>query len=760
MTNPLLRPSDLPFQLPDYAAITDAHVREALEIGMSEQLAALKELADNPEPATVENVLHAWERSGATLDRTLLAFWVAKAADTNDERDAIMAEFSPRMAEHQDAILLDRGLYDRLVALRDRADAGEVALDEQDAYLLTRLLQDYERGGIALPEEEQARLKELNAELAGLSTAFDTALTAGRNAAAVHVTDEAELAGLTDDDKAGLREAAQARDLDGWLVPVVNTSGQPLLDSLEHRGLRERIYRASVGRGLGGEHDTRDLLVRIARLRAERATLLGHPHHAAYAHEVTCAGSTDAVNDILARLAPGVVAIAEREAEELRERLHTVEPEAQLEAWDWQFLAAQQAAEASFDTDVLKPYLEFERVLHDGVFAAATALYGITFHERPELVGYTDEARVFEVHEGDGTVLGAVAIDAYTRPNKKGGAWMTSIVDQSHLLGDRPVVTNTCNVPPPAPGSPSLMTWSNVITLFHEFGHDLHGLLSDVRYPSRSGTSVPRDFVEFPSQVNEIWAWEPALIRQFARHHETGEPLPEEWVEALVASRQETGYHTLELLKAMLLDQAWHQTPRRAARGRVGCGGLRAGRPGARGGRLPAGPAALPVGLLPPHLRRRLRGRLLLLPLVRGHGRRHRRVVPRAGDPRPARRYDACGRRPFPHRTPRSGWVGRRERDLPPLPRARPRGGAAAGAPRAGRLRSGRRGHAQKLCRSGSALPSRTIDSASACASSMPRERARKACTTPTTATIPARSRTRPESTINPTTNTTTATAP
>ncbi|AXH96498.1 M3 family metallopeptidase [Ornithinimicrobium avium] len=569
MTNPLLSPSTLPFALPDYAAITDAHVREALEVGMEEHLAELGELGKDEEPATVENVLHAWERSGSTLDRTLSAFWVARSADTTPGRDALMAEFSPRLAAHQDAILLDRSLYERLVALRERADAGQVALDEQDAYLLTRLLADYERGGIALPPAEQARLKELNAELATLSTAFDTALTAGRNAAAVHVTDEAELAGLSPDERAGLREAAQARGLEGWLVPIVNTSGQPVLDNLEHRGLRERIYRASVTRGLGGEgtdpaHDTRDTLVRIARLRAERASLLGYPHHAAYAHEVTCAGSTEAVNDILARLAPGVVAIAEREAEQLAQRLHTLDPGASLEPWDWQFLDTRTdgtTTSGQFDTDLLKPYLEFERVLHDGVFAAATALYGITFQERPGLVGYTDQARVFEVREADGSVLGAVVLDPYTRPTKKGGAWMTSIVHQSHLLGDRPLVTNTCNVPPPAPGSPSLMTWSNVITLFHEFGHDLHGLLSDVRYPSRSGTSVPRDFVEFPSQVNEIWAWEPALIGQFVRHHETGEPAPQEWVEALVDSRPETGYHTLELLKAMLLDQAWHQTP-------------------------------------------------------------------------------------------------------------------------------------------------------------------------------------------------------
>ncbi|HLS43937.1 MAG TPA: M3 family metallopeptidase [Ornithinicoccus sp.] len=559
MSNPLLAPSALPFSLPDYANLTDEHVSEAVSRGMEEQLAELERIATDESAATVENVLHAWELSGATLRRAIAAFWVARSAHTTPERDAIMAELAPRIAAHQDTILLHRGLYDRLRSLAERADSGELTLDEQDRFNLHRRLKDYERGGITLSQEDQQRLRELNRELATLATQFETLVTAGRNAAAVHVTDERELTGISDDERAGLRTAAEERTLDGWVIPIVNTTGQPVLDSLEHRGLRERIFRASVSRGLHGEHDTRDALVTLARLRAERAQLLGYPHHAAYAHELTCARSTEAVNDLLGRLAPGAVAIAEREAEVLASQLREQDPTARLEPWDWQFLAAREAARTSFDTEQLKPYLEFERVLHEGVFAAATALYGITFHERPELVGYTDEARVFEVREEDGGVLGAVVIDPYTRPSKKGGAWMTSLVDQATLTGDLPVVTNTCNVPPPAPGSPSLMTWSNVITLFHEFGHDLHGLLSDVRYPSRSGTSVPRDFVEFPSQVNEIWAWEPSLIARYARHHETGEPLPAEWVDALVASRQETGYHTLELLKAMLLDQAWHQ---------------------------------------------------------------------------------------------------------------------------------------------------------------------------------------------------------
>ncbi|UAL31924.1 M3 family metallopeptidase [Nocardioides rotundus] len=299
------------------------------------------------------------------------------------------------------------------------------------------------------------------------------------------------------------------------------------------------------------------------RLRQERAQLLGYPHHAAYVAEDGCAGSTPAVDELLARLAPGVMENAQREAESLAARFAEIAPGETFEAWDWHYVEEiVRAEQLTVDQSLLRSYLEFDRVLHDGVFAAATALYGITFREREDLVGYTGDARVFGVLDADGSTLGAVVIDPFTRPTKQGGAWMTSLVDQSTLLDRAPVVTNTCNFPAPAPGQPSLLSWDNVITLFHEFGHDLHGLLSDVRYPSRSGTSVPRDFVEFPSQVNEIWAWEPELIARYARHHETGEPMPREWIEALQAGRHfGEGQATLELLAAMLLDQAWHQAP-------------------------------------------------------------------------------------------------------------------------------------------------------------------------------------------------------
>ncbi|GAB3821247.1 M3 family metallopeptidase [Tessaracoccus terricola] len=562
MNNPLLQPSELPFQLPDYANLSDAHVREAISIGMAEQLNTLDALATNPHIPTVANTLEDWERSGATLNRAMNAFWVAKAADTNPERDAIEEEFAPKLAAHADAILLDARLYERLLELKDRAERGEIELDAQDAHLVEEHLRAFRRGGITLADDQKARLRELNVELATLSAQFQELLVAGRNAAGVHVTDVSELDGLSDDDRASARASAEAAGLEGWLLDIVNTTGQPALEDLKNRGLRERVFRASVGRGLAGEHDTRALAIRMARLRHERAVLLGFEHHAAYVADDGCARTTEAVNALLAQVAPGVRELVEREAVELQALLEADEPGAGLEPWDWQYYAARAAAANAVDQQALRPYLEFERVLREGVFAAATALYGITFHERPELVGYTPDARVFEVREDDGTVLGAVVIDPFTRPTKQGGAWMTSIVDQSDLFGDLPVVTNTCNFPKPAPGSPSLLTWDNVITLFHEFGHDLHGLLSDVRYASLSGTAVPTDFVEFPSQVNEIWAWEPALLERYAVHHATGEPIPSEWVERLVAGRRQgIGYETFETVAAQLLDQAWHQSP-------------------------------------------------------------------------------------------------------------------------------------------------------------------------------------------------------
>ncbi len=553
----------LPYALHDFARISADDWRAAMRDGMAAQLAELDAVATDTSAPTVENVLDAWERSGQLLNRAVAGFWTLKEADTTDDLDAIEEEMSPKLAAHHDAILLDRRLYDRLVTLDARAAAGEVTLDEQAAWLLSEKLRDYRRLGVNLPEDEQATLRELNERIATLEARWSSVVVAGRNEAALHIEDASLLTGLTPEDLQAAEEAASRRGLAGWLLEVVNTTGQPLLDRLENRDVRRRLYEASVGRGLSGENDTRPLIVELARLRSQRAHVLGFAHHAEFVAGDGCAKTTEAVNEILHRVAGPAVRNAEREAAELQEALSAEHPGETLQPWDWQFYAERlRAARFSLDDEVLRPYLEFERVLADGVFAAATGLYGITFVRRTDLTGYTDECRVFEVHDTDGRPMALVVIDPYARPTKQGGAWMTSLVDQSELLDLLPVVTNNCNLVRPAPGRPTLMPWDSVITLFHEFGHDLHGLLSQVRYPSRSGTATPRDFVEYPSQVNEMWAWDPALIRSYARHYETGEPVPQEWVDTLQAARHAgQGYDATEIFGAMILDQVWHQTP-------------------------------------------------------------------------------------------------------------------------------------------------------------------------------------------------------
>ncbi len=384
------------------------------------------------------------------------------------------------------------------------------------------------------------------------------------NAGAVLVTDAAELAGLSEAEVAGARERAAERGHQaGWLIELDNTSGQRPLDVLSNRGLREQIHRAAVTRGLGGDHDTRAIVVELARLRAERAALLGFANHADYVAADGCARNGRAVWDLLTRLAPAAVANARAEAAEMAQVWRRIEPDAPLAAWDWQYVAELVRTERyQLDASLLRPFLELERVLHQGVFAAATGLYGITFAERDDLAGYHDEVRVFEVREADGTAVGLFLADFYTRPTKQGGAWMNNLVDQNHLLGQLPVVTNNANLVKPPAGEPTLMTWDDVVTLFHEFGHALHGLLSATRYPSQSGAQTPRDFVEYPSQVNEMWALDADILPHFAVHHATGEPMPAGWVETLRGSTLfQQGFKTTEYLGAALLDQVWHRTP-------------------------------------------------------------------------------------------------------------------------------------------------------------------------------------------------------
>lgn len=562
-TNPFAAESPLPYGLPPFASVRPEHYVPAFEAGMAEHLAQVAAIAADPEPPTEENTLVALERAGQTLARVSLEFFNRTSAHTSPTLDAIEAELAPRLAAHRDAVYLDPALGARLDALAARVDAGEVVLAPDAAWLLHTLRKDMRRAGVNLPEDAKAELRSLNERITSLETAFGQELLAETNDAALLLTDESELAGLSPEQVAAARSAAAERGHEqGWLLELQLYTQQPAEASLTRRDVRERLHRASVTRGLrGSEHDTRALLLELARLRARRARLLGYPHHAAYVAEDGTAGTTEAVNAMMGRLAPAAVANARKEAAALEAALQADEPGATLQAWDWAFYAERVRQERyALDEALLRPYFELDRVLEQGVFHAAEQLYGITFVRRADLVGYHPDVRVYEVHDADGEGMGLFLFDPYQRESKHRGAWMNELVQQSALLGHRPVIMNNLNIPKPPAGEPTLLTWDEVETAFHEFGHALHGLFSDVRFPSQSGTEVPRDFVEFPSQVNEIWASDPQVLARYAVHHVTGEPLPVQVVETLVASQiWGEGFKTTEYLAAAILDQAWHQ---------------------------------------------------------------------------------------------------------------------------------------------------------------------------------------------------------
>ena len=551
-TNPLLAPSTLPFGYPDFTVIREEHFLPAFTAAMAEQRAEVD--AITAAPASFEGTVVALERSGATLRRVSAVFWTLVSSASTPRIRAVEAEVAPLLAAHTDAITLDPALFARLDALhagRERLGLGPEALR-----LLERRHRDAVRAGARLGPADQERLRALNAELAALTAEFGSRLLAEANASAVVVDDPARLAGLAPDAVAAAARAATERGHDGaHLLPLALPTEQPVLASLADRELRERVHRASTARGArGGAHDTRDLVRRIAALRAERARLLGHPHHASWVAEDSTAGTVEAIDAMLRELVPPAVANARAEADVLAEAAgHPIEP------WDRAF-HAERVRRERFDLDAaaLRPYFELEQVLRDGIFYAAERLYGLRFVERHDLPRHHPDVRTFDVHD-DGGPLGLFVADLYARPSKRGGAWMNSFVAQSRLLGTRPVVLNTLNLAAPAAG-PMLLTVDEVRTLFHEFGHALHGLLSDVEYPTFSGTSVPRDFVEYPSQVNEMWMLHPEVLANYARHHETGQPIPPEAVDRLRESRRfGDGFRTTEYLAATLLDQAWHR---------------------------------------------------------------------------------------------------------------------------------------------------------------------------------------------------------
>jgi peptidyl-dipeptidase Dcp len=558
--NPLLTPSPLPYLLPDYPAIRAHHYLPAFERAFAEQTAEVAAIVGSPDPADFENTIEALERSGRLLGDVARTFYTVSSADATTEIQAVEQELAPLMSAHHDSIQLDAGLYARVSAVH--AAREDLALTPEQRYLVERLHREMTQAGAGLDAEAKARLTEINQRLSTLTTAFEKNLLADTNDLAVVFEDATELEGLGEGELSAASRAAADRGLDGaFVVTLTLFTGHPYLASLTRRESRRRILDASRARGArGNEHDNRDTLREIVRLRAERAALLGHDSHAAYVTSDQTAGSPAAVHDLLRRLAAPAAANAHAEQSALQRIIDAEDEPFALEAHDWAYYTEKvRAAEYDLDRAALRPWFEAERVLHDGVFRAATALYGVTFSERPDLPAYHPDARVFEVHEADGSALGLFILDLYTRDTKRGGAWMNSIVSQSRLRGTAPVVVNNLNVSRPGPGKPTLLTLDEVTTLFHEFGHALHGLFATVTYPHFAGTNVFRDFVEFPSQVNEMWIFWPEVLAAYARHVETDEPLPADVVDRLHASeRFNQGFATSEYLAAAWLDQVWH----------------------------------------------------------------------------------------------------------------------------------------------------------------------------------------------------------
>jgi peptidyl-dipeptidase Dcp len=569
--NPFATPSTLPYGMPAFDRIKDGDFLPAFEAGMAEQLREVKAITGNPAPPNFDNTSLALERSGALLTRVRATFTNLNASNSDDALDRLDGEIQPRLAAHKDAINLDPALYARIDALYRNRE--HLLLDPESYQLLMRQHRIMVSAGAQLPEAAKARLRDCNAEIAQLMARFRLGLLKAANDSVVVVDDVQQLDGLSTTEIAAAATAATQRGLQGkWVLVLINTTTQPFLAELRNRALRERLYRASVNRGNGGPDDTTATIARLLRVRAERARILGFPNHAAAVLAEETAGTPAAVESMLRGLTPAVRAGAEREAVVLQKFIDQQAAAAgraseKLQPWDWDFYAAQ-VRKASYDYDEAeaRPYFELNHVLNDGVFYAAHELYGLSFRERTDLPVYHPDVRVFEVFDADGKPLALFLADYFARANKQGGAWMDNFVDQSQLLGQLPVIVNNVNIAKPPAGEPVLLSFDEVNSLFHEMGHALHGLLSNVRYRSLSGTLTPNDFVEYPSQFNEMWLREPAVLAHYARHYQTGAPIPAALLQRILAAvKFNQGYVVLERLEAATIDLALHEvTPDQA----------------------------------------------------------------------------------------------------------------------------------------------------------------------------------------------------
>ena len=563
-SNPFAKPSRLPFLAPDFARIKDSDYLPAMLAGMAQQKAEVMAIANQKAAPTFDNTLGAMERAGQLLERTQLAFSAVQSANTNDALDAVDTRTSPLLAAHRDFIFLNPKLFARVKSLHARQ--ASLNLDAEQAKLLQVTYDQFVHSGAQLSPAKQAELKKLNLRIGTLQTAFGQKLLAATKAGALYVTDKATLAGLSDEAVAAAAQAAKDRKLDGYVLTLQNTTQQPLLDSLTNRATREALFKASVNRASrGGANDTRPLIAEIAQLRAKQAALLGYPNFAAYALYDQMARTPEAAIGFIDRLAPAISARQRQEAADIQalvDRQAKAAGQASFKAqpWDWQFYSEQIRKERyDLDGDALKPYFEINKVLTDGVFYAAHQLYGLNFTERTDIPTWTSGMRVFEVKEESGKHLGLMMFDFYKRDNKSGGAWMSNLVNQSYLRGTTPVIYNVTNFAKPAPGKPALISFDDVTTMFHEFGHALHGLFAAQTYPTLSGTATARDWVEFPSQFNENWALEPSVLRHYAVDYRSGAPIPQALVDKIGKARTfNQGFDFGETVEAAKLDLDWH----------------------------------------------------------------------------------------------------------------------------------------------------------------------------------------------------------
>jgi peptidyl-dipeptidase Dcp len=561
-SNPFFTPSTLPFQAPPFDKIKDEDYQPAIEAGMAQQQAEIEAIANNPDPPTFDNTFVAMEKTGQLFSRAMAAFGGVTGANTNPFLQNVKTIEAPKLAAHQDAIHLNTKLFARVSAIYKQRST--LKLDPESLRLVEYTYDQFVHAGANLSETDKAELRKLNEQLSSFSDTYETKVLEATKKGAYVTTDKAALAGLSEARIAAAAQAAKSRQVEGFLIPLQNTTKQPDLVALSNRATRQTIFEHSWNRTERGDaNDTRETIAHLAQLRAQKAKLLGFSNFAAWKIEDQMAKTPQAALQFMDAIVPAATAKAAHEASDIQSVIDAQHGGFSVQAYDWEFYA-DQVRKARYDLDdaQVKPYFEINNVLENGVFYAATQLYGVTFKERHDLPVYEPHVRVFEVFDADGKHLALFYCDYFKRDDKNGGAWMSNFVDQSHLLGTKPVVYNVANLPKPAEGEPALITFTDVITMFHEFGHALHGMFSDAEYPTLSGTATARDFVEFPSQFNEHWALYPAVFAHYAKHYKTGAPMPEELAARIrKADTFNKGYDMTELLAAAELDMQWHTLP-------------------------------------------------------------------------------------------------------------------------------------------------------------------------------------------------------